>query len=87
MATNLEIIKYLQPDSIVFDSPSFDNSIIGITFDGRAIYDFDKMIQELMDDENWNYDESLELIVYNTLRTLPYISGLAPVIVNNVLDD
>lgn len=86
MAINLEIRKLLKDDSVVFDNPSFDNSIIGITLDGRTIYDFNKMIQELMTDENWSDEEAIEWIEYNTLRTIPYIDGLSPIIITNIME-
>lgn len=38
-------------DTTLFIDPSFDNSIVGITEDGNIIYDWDKMISELMEDD------------------------------------
>lgn len=54
MSVNQETRNKLPPDSVVFDNYAYDNSIIGTTFDGRAIYDFDKMVKELMQDEGWS---------------------------------
>ena len=31
-------------DVIVFDNPSYDNALIGVSEDNRAIYDYDKMV-------------------------------------------
>lgn len=81
MAVNLEIREQLPPDSIVFDNCSYDNAIIGATFDGRAIYDFDLMVEELMNDDGCSYEEAVEWIEYNTIRALPYAGSKAPVIV------
>lgn len=39
---NLEIRKRLNYGALVFDNPAYDESIIGQTFDGRAIYDIEK---------------------------------------------
>ena len=41
-----EIRDKLPEWSVVFDNQSYDYSIIGTTFDGRIIYDYDLMIQE-----------------------------------------
>lgn len=44
---NEKIRAYLEevsPDSLVFDNPSFDNSIIGLSTDGNVIYDLYKMM-------------------------------------------
>ena len=81
MAVNLEIREKLPPDTIVFDNYAYDNSIIGITFDGRAIYEYYKMIAELVDDDNMSADEAIEWIDYNTIRSLSYINGKKPLVV------
>ena len=81
MSVNLDIRKQLPSDAIVFDNHAYDNSIIGTTFDGRAIYDFDKMVKELMADEDWCEDDAVEWINYNTLRALPYGGEKTPMIV------
>lgn len=60
---------------------AYDNSIIGTTFDGRTIYDFAKMVRELMDNENWTEEEAVEWIEFNTIRALPYGGEKRPMIV------
>ena len=81
MSVNLEIRNKLPYDAVVFDNHAYDNSIIGTTFDGRAIYDFNKMVQELMNDEGWTEIEAVEWIEYNTLRSIPYGGEKAPMVV------
>lgn len=39
-----EIRDELPEDSIVFDNPAFDNSIIGYDTDDRVIYDYAIMV-------------------------------------------
>lgn len=81
MAVNLEIRNKLPCDAVVFDNMSYDNAIIGATFDGRAIYSFEKMTEELMNDEGWDEQDAIEWIEYNTLRALPYAGEKAPMVV------
>jgi hypothetical protein len=81
VALNQEIRNKLPPDAMLFCNPDFDNSIIGVTFDGRAIYDFKKMINEYMQDHDANEDEAVDWLDYNTLRTVPYMGVNAPVII------
>lgn len=81
MSVNQDIRNKLPPDAIVFDNHAYDNSIIGTTFDGRAIYDFDKMAEELMNDEGWSEEEAVEWLEVNTLRSLPYAGEKAPLVV------
>lgn len=83
MSVNLEIRKKLPPDAVIFINQAYDNSIVGTTFDGRAIYDFDKMVQELMTDEGWSEEEAIDWIEFNTLRALPYGGEKAPLVMRN----
>lgn len=73
------------PEATIFDNPSFDNSIIGISVDDRIVYDFEKMIEELMTDDNIDYLEAQEFIEYNTIRALPYCEN-PPIIFYNLED-
>lgn len=80
MSVNQEIRSKLPPDAVIFLNQAYDNSIIGTTFDGRAIYDFDKMVQELMADEGWTEEEAVDWVEYNTIRALPYCGDKQPLI-------
>lgn len=80
MSVNLELRSELPEDAIVFDNMSYDGSIIGVTTDGRVVYDYDKMIEELMQEEEWSYEEAAEWIDYNTIGSLSYAGGHGPII-------
>ena len=81
MAINEDIRIQLDEEAIVFDNPSFDNAIIAVDQDGRAVYDYDLMVEELMRDEEWTMEDAIEWIEYNTLRAIPYAGDMAPIIV------
>ena len=59
---------------------SYDTALIGISDDNRAIYDFDLMIEWLMLEENFDYNDAIEWIEFNTIRALPYMGDGAPII-------
>lgn len=59
---------------------SYDDALIGISEDNRAIYDYDKMVEWLMKEENFTREEAIEWIDYNTIRALPYMGNEAPII-------
>lgn len=80
MSVNLKLRTILPEDALVFDNTSYDNSIVGVTTDNRVVYDYDKMILELMEDEGWNYDDAVDWIDYNTIKSLPYAGEKAPVV-------
>ena len=78
-----DTIATYSEEALLFDDPSFDNSIMGIDTNGRVIYSFSDMIEELMEDDEISYDEAIEFIEYNTIRSLAYQSeGLAPIILD-----
>ena len=65
----------------IFNGPTYDDSILGLTLDGRVVYDYDLMIKELMTQDNMSMTEAIEFIEYNTLRILPYVEeSIRPVI-------
>lgn len=84
MSVSQQIRDELPEDAIVFDNLSYDKSIVGITTDGRVVYDYDKMIIELMEDEKWSYEEAVDWIDYNTIRSLPYAGENAPIIMYSI---
>lgn len=59
---------------------SYDDALIGVSDDNRAIYDFSLMIEWLMTKYGWSDIESIEWIETNTLRALPYMGEDAPII-------
>jgi hypothetical protein len=63
---------------------SYDGSIVGVTTDGRVVYDYDKMVEELMSEEGWSYEEAAEWIDYNTIRSIPYAGPGAPIIMYSI---
>ena len=85
MAVNLQLRAELPEDAIVFDNMSYDGSIVGVTTEGRVVYDYDKMVEELMEDEQCNYEEAADWIDYNTIRALPYAGENGPIIMYPIL--
>lgn len=77
-----EIRERLACGALVFDNPAYDKSIIGKTFDGRAIYDIDKMADELSEDDGISFEEAMDFIGYNAIRSLPYAGDMAPIVVH-----
>lgn len=68
---------------ILLDNPSFDRSIIGVTMNGAVIYDFDLMVEELMEDDEIEELEAIEFIEYNTIRAVAYMGENAPIIMTS----
>lgn len=71
-------------DVIIFSGDSYDDALIGVSEDGRAIYDFDLMVEWLMKQDNMDEISAIEWIEYNTIRSLPYVGDKAPIVMYRV---
>lgn len=80
---NEEFIQELleENESIIFENPSYKNALIGITTDGRAVYDYPLMVEDLMNEDSMDYEEAVEFIDYNTLGSLPQPETKYPIII------
>lgn len=71
-------------DAIVFENPSYETAIVGYdVHSNRIIYDYERMIDYLVENEHMNEDEAVEFIDYNTIRSLDYIEN-HPIILNRI---
>lgn len=85
--TNRELLVAMDyEDCIIFENPDYDSAIIGVTTDGQVVYDFDKMVEHLMETDNIDETSAIEFIEYNTIRSLPYAGESAPVIMYRLLE-
>lgn len=68
-------------DSIVFENPDYESAMVGYDVNsGRIIYDYELMIEHLMEKDGMGYEEAMEFIDYNTVRACPYMGDKAPII-------
>lgn len=71
-------------ESIAFENPSYETAIVGYDiYTNRIIYDYGRMIDYLVENEQMNEDEAVEFIDYNTIRSLDYIEN-PPIILNKI---
>lgn len=69
---------------LIFDTRSYDDALIGVTTDGRAVYDFDKMVVGLVDIDGMSEIDATEWVEYNTIRARPYMGADAPIIIHKI---
>lgn len=75
-------------DGVVYlTNYSYDDALIGVSEDGRAVYDFDKMVTWLMREEGFSAEDAIEWIEYNTIRAITYAGSNAPIIMYQLQDD
>ena len=70
-------------DLSVFENSSYDGCIVGISTDNQVIYSLSQMVEWFCKENNCSFDESLEYIDYNTIRTIPYMEN-PPVIIDDL---
>jgi hypothetical protein len=78
----LQVNEGCEKQALVLE-PKYEKAIVGYTDTGngaRFVYNKEKLIQEMMKDHGWDYEEASEWFSYNTLRAIPYMEnqGLAP---------
>ena len=80
--TDRELLESLgYDDVIIFDNPSYEGALIGVSWNNQAVYDYDLMIQSLMKEDNITEEEAADFISYNA----SYRQGYEyPIIVNNL---
>ena len=78
------IADYEYDDVIIFSNPDYASAFIGISEDNRAVYDYNKMIEFLMNKDKMTDIEAIEFIEYNTIRSLPYFGENTPIIVHSL---
>ena len=80
MTAEERLLEYGYEGTIFLVNESYDDALIGVSDDGRAIYDFGLMVEWLMTKYDWSDMESIEWIEANTLRALPFMGESAPII-------
>lgn len=70
---------------VVFSNPSYEGALVGVSDDGKSIYDFNLMVEWFCEHEELTEIEAIEFIEYNTIRSLPYQDN-APIIMYRLED-
>lgn len=86
---SIETLKYRLAkmsgdEASFFTEPSYITAVVGVSEDGRVVYDYQRMIDFLVLEDKMTSDEAIEFIDYNTLRTIPYMGEKAPIIIYNL---
>ena len=70
--------------SVVFESPSYRNAVIGVSDEGRVVYSERIILEDMVIDEGMGAEEALEHFNYNIIRSLPYMGEMAPIILSDI---
>lgn len=81
-----QILLYEGYENIIcLKNYSYDDALVGVSEDGRAVYDYEKMVKWLMKTQDFSETDAIEWIDYNTIRALPYMGEKAPIIMYPLL--
>jgi len=69
---------------IFFSDYSFEDALVGISEDNRAVYEYEKMIEYLVRHEGFTDDEATEWIECNTIPSLINLGPGAPIIMHAI---
>lgn len=71
---------------VLFEDPDYATAVIGISDDHSIIYDYDLMIEHLMNEEGMSEEDAADFVNYDTIRALGYFNvGIKPTIKYNLL--
>lgn len=59
------LLEYGYDGVVYFTNPSYTRAFLGVSTDDRAIYDFDLMVESLMEEEGMTEEDAAEWIDYN----------------------
>ena len=74
-------------DAVVFDCPDYDDAIVGVSEDGRVVYDYEKMVKCLVERDGMTDTEAIEFVDFNTIRAIPYAGEFAPIVMYPIREE
>ena len=84
MTTDKDLLLDMGYDEvIIFDNPSYEGALIGVTWDNQAVYDYDLMIKSLIEKDKMTEEEAADFISYNASYRL---GDEYPIIMNSIKD-
>ena len=84
MTTDKDLLLDMGYDEvIIFDNPSYEGALIGVTWDNQAVYDYDLMIKSLIEKDKMTEEEAADFISYNASY---HFGDEYPIIMNSIKD-
>lgn len=80
MTAEDKIVNAGYEDVVLFSGDAYETALVGVTEDNRAVYDFEKMVDWLMDTQGIDREAAMDWICYNTICDLPNTGPYGPII-------
>ena len=81
-----EILNKCDEETVILEPSYLDEAIVGINQDGKLIYDYDLLVKANIEHEGMTYEEAVEWVEFNTLRSVPFMGRLHPEVMYKVED-
>jgi len=82
----LDLVEEFGEEIVVFSNPGYEDAIIGVSHDNRAVYSYDKMIKWLCETDSMTPENAADYISYNSIGALCGDSDL-PIVVYDIYDE
>lgn len=67
---------------MLLEEEAFRESLVGISSNMRAVYDYDKMAEEYAEYHGCSLEDAMDYIDFNVIRSLSYWGQKAPIIMD-----
>ena len=71
-------------DAVLFEGPDYADAIIGTSEDGRVVYQFDKMVECLMEHDGMDMEDAVDFVEVNSIGSLSVAGEKAPIVVYSI---
>lgn len=66
----LECMGFDKDEVMLFENPSYEGAILGVSDGGHVCYSYKGMVESLMAEDEMSMEDAIEFIDYNTIRAL-----------------
>ena len=71
----------MDSNALYFSEPDYNSALIGLSIDGRAVYEYNLMISFLIEKFDYTYDEAIDFMEQNTIKSTEYQKN-SPIIIH-----
>ena len=72
---------------VTFKNYDYESAFIGVTVDNRAVYDYELMIEHIMNLMECSEEEAEDFIEYNVICSLLTLGDEAPIIIRRLFEE
>lgn len=62
----------------------YEDALIGVSTNYQAVYEYEKIVEILMNRDEMTEEEAIDWVEYNVLRAIPYMGENPPVVIHRI---